>query len=397
MFKSSLAGMPRFLAVAVMIASAGVASSASADWGSWGGGSWGGGSSGGSSFGGSSGSWGSSHGSMGSHGGRLFGGSHGGPIRNLISRIRSRHGSYGGGSSGGSFGGSSGGSFGGSSGGSSGGYPYYSASVGGSSGYSHVYGGSSGGSSGGYSSGAIYRTYSVPSWSGNGYPVQQGYPVDMGYPAGGTIYDPYNGIDTSLPVDGDAGAGESTPTDLSPGPEGADANPMGDDTAVLNVSLPAQAVVYVNGKRTRTPGSFRSYVSRNLEPGKRYTYEVTAEVEENGKPVSRTKVVQLTAGSRHNVDFDFDVQDQLLTSVTLFVPDNAKVFLGGAQTRAVGPVRYFSTTSLKNGEKWDDYTVRVVLDQNGEEVVREKRIDVAAGESVQLSFDFEDGGKIAAR
>lgn len=346
------------------------ATEARADWGSSGG-SWGG------SWGGSSGgSWGGSSG--GSHGGRLFGGSHGGPIRNLIARHRERHASSGGGSSGGSSGGRLFGGHHGSSGGyassgghSSGGYRYYSASSGGSSGYTVSYGSSgSHGSSGG-------------SWH---------YGTAPYYNAPTIANPPVNPIETN--------PAESPPVDLTPnpGPTGTEADPSVDgNTAILNLRLPAEAVVYVNGKQTRTPGEFRSYVSRNLQPGKQYTYEVRAEVNQDGVQVARTKVIHLTAGVRKTVDIDFDNSRQMVTSVTLLVPDDARVTLAGAETNARGSMRYFSTTALKTGEKWEDYKVEVTVNRNGQDMTQERIVRLTAGESLRLDFDFEADAKFASR
>ncbi len=364
------------------------ATEARADWGS-GGGSWGG------SNGSSGGGWGGSSG--GSSGGRFFGGGHGGPIRNMIGRIHQRHASSGGGSSGGSSGGrlfgrhqshgssgnaSSGGQ---SSGGqSSGGYRYYSASSGGSSGHSVSYGSSGGhGSSGGsWQSSANYG--SAPYYS----------PQIISDPANRNEYNPYGtGIDSGIPA-------ESTPVDLTPnpGPTGTEVDPAAEgDTAILNLRLPAEAIVYVNGKQTRTPGEFRSYVSRNLQAGKRYTYEVRAEVNQGGTMVARTKVVHLTAGVRKTVDIDFDESRQMVTSVTLLVPDGAKVTLAGAETSASGSMRYFSTTTLNEGEKWEDYKVAVTVNRDGKDVTQERVVRLTAGESLRLDFDFEMEGKLASR
>ena len=121
------------------------------------------------SWGSSHGSWGSSHGyassggSWGSSHGRTFG-SRGGPIRNLIRRVRSHH------SSGGSWGSSRG------SWGSSGGY----ASSGGSRGTRRW------GSSGGYASSGgsrgVYRYYSYHASSGG----SSGYSSSVGYRSSAT-------------------------------------------------------------------------------------------------------------------------------------------------------------------------------------------------------------------
>ena len=359
------------------------ATDAYAGWGhrSWGshgssGGSWG------SRGGSSGGSWGS-HGSHGSHGSR------GGLFHRIKTRMHARHhashGSRGGswGSSGGSWG-----SRGYSSYGSSGGYRYYSASSGGSSG-GYVRYGSSGYSSVGYRSGVVY----------SGTPVY-GSPVYTTPAVPGPAYTAPV-LDGTLPSNGVPATGQPVPAGEppTPGPRtgtGVDESDDG-DTAILNLRLPLDAVVYVNGKRTTTEGSFRSYVSRNLTPGKRYTYEVRAEIEEDGQRLARTKVVQLSAGTNKTLDIDFNQDRQLLTSVTLMVPDDAQVKMGGVETKATGGLRYFSTESLKEGEKWENYTVSVTVNRDGQDVTREKVINVAAGDSVNLQFDFDLDEKVASR
>ncbi len=206
----------------------------------------------------------------------------------------------------------------------------------------------------------------------------------------------------NFPTDGLPGTSQPTPVGdpPSPGPARTGTETDGDtgtDTAILNLRLPARAIVYVNGKRTRTEGAFRSYVSRNLQAGKRYTYEVRAEIEQDGQTLARTKVVQLTAGVNKTFDIEFDPNDQLVTSVTLLVPDNARVKMGGVETRATGNMRYFSTATLKQGEKWENYTVSVTVNRDGQEVTREKVINVNAGDSLSLQFDFDLDEKVASR
>ena len=417
-----------------------------------GGGSWG--SSRGGLLGGGLLRGGSSGGSLGSNGGsrgRLFGGSHGGPIRNLLARARASHGSSGG--SRGLFS-SRGGSWGGSGGGSSrglassgGGSSYYSASVGGGStgsvttpAYSTVTTHSPIISNPAPFGSDVY--YNAPSFP----PVNSGFPIDNSFPLDSGAF-PLNGgvpldsgafpldsgvpldsgafpLDSGVPLDSGAfpldggtapldGGGLQFPSDgiisppvptpapapggsPDPGPETTDTS-LENEVAVLNLRLPKDASVFVNGRLTSTPGSFRSYVSRNLKPGKTYNYEVRAEVEREGKKLSRTKVIQLVAGNNKTFNMSFDGDQAPITSVTLFVPENAKVSLGGVETDAKGAMRYFSTTKLANGEAWEDYRVLVSVEVDGKTVQRERVINVNAGDSVNLRFDFDAEGQIASR
>jgi uncharacterized protein (TIGR03000 family) len=260
-------------------------------------------------------------------------------------RHHSSGGSYGShGSSGGSWGshGSSGGSY-GSSGGSSGSY----------------------GSSGGSSGGAVY--YSSPVQGGKVY----GSPVE-----GGTIVIPDAG-----------GAGELTPPD--PGDQAGVRS-----SATLTVNVPQDAKIFVNGVQTKSLGAERSYVSRGLQRGLNYTYEVRAEVERDGKKIEETKVVSMRAGQNSQLAFDLK-SAAMTTLLTVHVPEAAKVSLAGNETKSTGAVREFKTTKLAAGETWDSYTVSVSIEREGEMLTQEKTITLKAGDSRELSFDF-DSPQVAA-
>jgi uncharacterized protein (TIGR03000 family) len=301
------------------------------------GGGWGGSSGG---WGGSSGGYGgSSGGGYGSSGGGSWGGGHWG---HKHWRWHGSSGGYGGGSSGG-YGGSSGG-WGSSGGGSSGGY----------------WGGSSGGSGGGSSGGTYYYspgTEMAPMMDPAVVPPAGAAPV---IPAPGT----------------------STSTMRSDG--------------LLSVNVPEDAKIFVNGQATSSSGEMRQYVSRELTAGFNYTYEVRAEVIRDGRTVEQVKKVDLRAGETARVAFDFPATNSTETSLTVHVPADAKVFLAGNATKAGGETRVFRTTGLSGNKGWDGYTVRVELDRGGRTLVKEETISLKAGQSQELSFDFE-GDKVASR
>ena len=79
---------------------------------------------------------------------------------------------------------------------------------------------------------------------------------------------------------------------------------------------------------------------------------------------------------------------------TVRVPANAKVFLAGNPTKAQGEVSVFRTTSLTSGSRWSDYTIKVELEKEGKTITREEKISLGAGETKELTFDF-DSEKIA--
>jgi uncharacterized protein (TIGR03000 family) len=92
------------------------------------------------------------------------------------------------------------------------------------------------------------------------------------------------------------------PTEVNPE---AGPSPAG-DSAQLKVRVPADARIIVNGQLTTSTGRDRRYVSRGLEQGRNYRYELRAEIKREGRTVHRTRVVTLTAGKQTDVTFRFD-------------------------------------------------------------------------------------------
>jgi uncharacterized protein (TIGR03000 family) len=184
---------------------------------------------------------------------------------------------------------------------------------------------------------------------------------------------------------------------VPPAPGGAFSQP---DAGYLLVSVPADAKVFVNGRATTSTGGERQYVSRGLENGQHYSYEVRAEVVRDGKTVSETKVAQLSAGSQANLSFTLGGTPQTAssskpprTALKVNVPADAKVYLSGKETSSTGAVREFSTTSLTEGSSWNNYVVRAV----SQGVTKEQTVSIKAGETRELTFDFGSAEVASAR
>ncbi len=335
---------------------------------------------------------------------------HVGPLRRLAAKIHTHHaaraayyGSSGGGSSGyvgvshGSSGGyavashgSSGGAYGSSGGhyrstvgyGSSGGV----VSHGSSGGYSHSSYGSTGSTGSSYQSG-YGSTGSVYS-SGHSYgSVGSSYEVSPSYDRG-VIYE--SAPSTSGNVIG------TTPMSHSSSTESPRYNSnvtlikdeIGRDEIQLLVDIPEEARVFVNGKPTSSKGTSRRFVSRNLESGSSYRFEVRAEQEVNGRVLSKNQTVVLTPGSTEAIAFTFEDTKPIAaeTVLKLNVPADAKVTLAGNTTKSTGESRTFRTKELASGEVWNDYTITVSW--NG--VVKEKSIRLIGGDELAVSFGFDD-------
>jgi uncharacterized protein (TIGR03000 family) len=77
-----------------------------------------------------------------------------------------------------------------------------------------------------------------------------------------------------------------------------------DNTAAVEVRIPASAHLWFNGTETSQTGSQRLFTTPALEPGKTYTYEVRATwTASDGQTVNRTQQVQVQANQPTRVDF----------------------------------------------------------------------------------------------
>jgi uncharacterized protein (TIGR03000 family) len=72
--------------------------------------------------------------------------------------------------------------------------------------------------------------------------------------------------------------------------------------ARLRLLVPADAVVWVDGQRTAPTGFLREYVSPRIDPNREYGYDVRAEWNENGQPVTRSRKITFFAGDRLTIN-----------------------------------------------------------------------------------------------
>jgi uncharacterized protein (TIGR03000 family) len=92
-------------------------------------------------------------------------------------------------------------------------------------------------------------------------------------------------------------------------PAAAPAAPVGyssnaDNTATVQVEVPADATLWFDGVQTKQTGAMRTFTTPELESGRSYHYDVKARWEQNGKPVERTRRVEVYPGARATVDFN---------------------------------------------------------------------------------------------
>jgi uncharacterized protein (TIGR03000 family) len=72
---------------------------------------------------------------------------------------------------------------------------------------------------------------------------------------------------------------------------------------LINLRVPANAEVSIDGNKTSQTGRLRSFVTPALERGTEYSYEIRARWMNDGKPVEQTRKVNFRPGDRLTLDF----------------------------------------------------------------------------------------------
>jgi uncharacterized protein (TIGR03000 family) len=73
------------------------------------------------------------------------------------------------------------------------------------------------------------------------------------------------------------------------------------NTVVLDVTVPSDAKVVINDLQTTSTGEHRRYMSRNVQAGSVYRYQVRAEFMRDGKLTSDEQTVELMAGDTRSI------------------------------------------------------------------------------------------------
>ena len=216
----------------------------------------------------------------------------------------------------------------------------------------------------------------------SGAPFNSGLELSNPDSSGGSDY--YDGLNP------ESGSGDPFGEPGLPGPANEDGTfnyrPSSDTKAVLNLVLPRNAKVLINGKLTTTKGTRRSYVSRRLKKNKDYKYQVKAIVVRDGKQTVRTKMVTMRSGVDQTVKLDFD---NTVTTLALRVPVDAKVKLCGKTTQQTGALRSYKTNSLAKGKTWKSYKVSVEYVVDGKKRVVERTLDLKAGQQHELAIGID--------
>jgi uncharacterized protein (TIGR03000 family) len=90
----------------------------------------------------------------------------------------------------------------------------------------------------------------------------------------------------------------SLTTQQDPPPPPADLPKLDDNAVLIGVRVPENAEIWFDGEKTSQKGTLREFVTPPLDPGQKYTYEIKARWDENGREVTRLRKQEVYAGDR---------------------------------------------------------------------------------------------------
>jgi uncharacterized protein (TIGR03000 family) len=90
--------------------------------------------------------------------------------------------------------------------------------------------------------------------------------------------------------------------------------------AAIHVTLPANAILMVDGEATKSTSGQRDFVTPALDPGKNYVCTLRAELASNGVVVTVERKVVLQAGSEVNVSLFIPRPYRYARPVPVYVP-----------------------------------------------------------------------------
>jgi uncharacterized protein (TIGR03000 family) len=76
------------------------------------------------------------------------------------------------------------------------------------------------------------------------------------------------------------------------------------NAATIEVTLPSDATLTVDGAATTSTSSVRTFVSPSLTPGKTFSYTMQAKYQYNGQPVTVSKKVIVEAGKTSRINLN---------------------------------------------------------------------------------------------
>jgi uncharacterized protein (TIGR03000 family) len=186
----------------------------------------------------------------------------------------------------------------------------------------------------------------------------------------------------------------ATPSETSSGEETATA------PASIQVNLPPTAKLFIDDAATRQTSSPRFFQTPEIPVNKDSFYTFRAELVVNGKKLAESKQVKVRGGETSAVTFE-DLRAEAPAAarpaeITVRLPADAQLFVDDKLSSQTEPTRVLQTPPLEADR---DYTLdlKVRVPRGGQTETLHRRVDLKAGQRVEVDFTTEKTAALAAR
>ena len=192
------------------------------------------------------------------------------------------------------------------------------------------------------------------------------------------------------------------------------------DRAEVEVLLPTDAVLYAESQRLRLTSDRRVFVSPPLQSGQRYEYAFRVEYVRNGETITRSRSVQIQAGTKERLDFsesEFAKKEEPATVpkpdstamqpvsyqapsmsvdrrayLKIRIPEGATLEVDGRDSGQTGTLQEFRTPSLPENKDYS-YEVRATWNRDGHPESKTTQIVFRPGETRMIDLTKGPGSR----
>jgi uncharacterized protein (TIGR03000 family) len=188
------------------------------------------------------------------------------------------------------------------------------------------------------------------------------------------------------------------PRDVKDAPEKPKKETNLGNQAQVIVEAPADAQIYVDGRRISVQSPGQPIPTPVLAPDRDYYYIVRARSHRDGQAIDQAQRVIVRAGHSSRVKFDATPQTAAAivgqpARITVRVPDDAKLLVDGVVRSTQGGLRTFETPRLEPGKSYY-YDFKAEMTRDGKPVSHDRQVVVESGKS--LTVDFRGATELAS-
>ncbi|HMP79409.1 MAG TPA: TIGR03000 domain-containing protein [Pirellulaceae bacterium] len=174
-------------------------------------------------------------------------------------------------------------------------------------------------------------------------------------------------------------------------PQNTPSSAVRGDEVLLDLAVPPDAVVTINGHPTESRGGSRQYIARRLNPVRDYSFEIKAVILRDGQEWAHSTTLSTRSGQRQQVSMDEVAFSPVPSTTTLIVhlPADARLKIAGSDTTQTGSERVFVTSALRPGESWSDYHLVAEVERDGQIVREERVVELRGGQTHEIALELQ--------